>query len=225
MSNTSDDRASAGFAAEHGTHRETEGELVLRWKGIRRRFSRVALSVMVGGGLLAGLVTWLNKADGEEASGETGVEAPGDVPSAEPPAAGPAEASATDPTSPTPPLTATCRGEPCAALQVEGTLDMPGGEGVWVRSCFDEPCERRALAAENQQIFAVCRVDDGRAELGDTVWVKAPWNFALAAIPQDQPIRAETTGHSDPQSQEYGWVSAYYLSPRATIDRLPVCGT
>ncbi|HEY3141390.1 MAG TPA: hypothetical protein VGJ86_09680 [Acidimicrobiales bacterium] len=237
MSNASDDmvaaakgsKATATGEAVHEAAREYEKKK--KWSGsISRestrkerttRRSRVSLSVVVGGGIIVALALWLTqRGDGDPA-----------IKTDDPPATTTSvSTSAPQPTSTTPTTGATpvasgttCSGVPCTILTAQGTLETPGGEGVWIRSCFDtSPCERRALAAEHQQIYAVCRVEGGMEVFGDTVWVKTPWAFT-GPIPQDQPVRAESTGRSDPDSQDFGWATAYYLTPRDAIEALPLC--
>ncbi|HET6949615.1 MAG TPA: hypothetical protein VFI47_04520 [Acidimicrobiales bacterium] len=118
----------------------------------------------------------------------------------------------------------TCDGRPCVVVRVEGTLVDPGGDGLWIRDCNDaSECDRRALAAEGQEIYAVCRVTDGMPVYGDTTWVRTPWHFTAGPIPAGQAARADATGWSDPASEESGWAAAHYLSPTAAIDALPLC--
>lgn len=248
MSNTSDDmlaaanrskataNGEAAYKADHRSERKSKWSLTreksAKENGSRR--ARISLGLAIGGGLVVAVLLLLTQRGGDSGT-ETDVTPATDTftPSTTTPSTLPptttapsttAPSATTGPSSPAA-LTATCRGEPCAALQVGGTLETPGGEGVWIRGCFDDsPCERRALAAEGQQIYAVCRVDTGKDVFGNTVWVKTPWSFT-GPIPQDQPVRAEATGHSDPESQEYGWATTYYLTPRAAIEALPLCST
>lgn len=118
----------------------------------------------------------------------------------------------------------TCGGEPCAQLRVEGTSEDPGGDGLWIRDCVDESgCVRRALAAEGDSIFAVCRVTDGMPVYGNTVWVKIPWHFLRDSISQSAAVAAETTGESDRESDDFGWATSHYLTPDDAIAALPLC--
>ncbi len=217
----------SGWSAAASLNREKSATK----NGSRR--GRISLGLAVGGGLVVALLLLLTQRGGDAGTGtggtpttETSAPTTTTPTTVAPTTTAPATttpSTAGDPSTPAA-LTETCGGEPCAALLVEGTLETPG-EGVWIRSCFDNsPCERQALAAEGQQIHGVCRVDTGKDVFGNTVWVKTPWAFT-GPIPQDQPVRAESTGHSDPNSQEYGWATAYYLTPTAAIDALPVCTT
>jgi hypothetical protein len=117
----------------------------------------------------------------------------------------------------------TCLGLPCTTLTVTGTLRDPGGEGVWIRACPDDPaCDHRALAAESQAVVGLC-LTDGLSVYGERTWVRVPWRFIADPIPHGQAARADATGWSDPESPDYGWVSRRYLAPKAAVDSLPRC--
>lgn len=238
--NTSDDlvaaakgsKATAGGEAVHEAARDSEKKK--KWsatgslsrestkKEHTTRRSSLGVSVMVGGAIVIGLAgLWLTQRADENPSTQGSTITPDTTGLAPTTTAQPAPSS---PTTQPPPVASgtTCGGVPCTTLTVKGTYLDPGPPGVWIKACFDNPdCERLALADENQQIHAVCRVE-GWDVYGDTAWVKTPWAF-VGPISQDQAVAAASTGRSDPNSPTFGWVSGRYLAPRDAMEALPLC--
>ncbi len=117
-----------------------------------------------------------------------------------------------------------CGETTCVALRVVDTEVNGTDIGVYVRDCFDESqCTRKALAAQGQLVYGVCRVEGGMDVDGNTTWVRTPWHFVPGSIGADGRASASATGRSDPASDEFGYVTARNLAPAALIESLDAC--
>ena len=78
-----------------------------------------------------------------------------------------------------------------------------------MRACFSPgPCERKALASQNERVYGLCRVENGLSVDGITTWVKTPWRFVPGAVAADGSANASQSGFSDTSSSDFGWITA-----------------